>query len=442
MMKRRLLVLALVLVLAACQKGLLDTKPDRSLLIPTTLADRQDLLDNIAVFNISPALTGIADGDFYTSEAGWRAWATDAERNSYTWAADIFGTGISYDWQLAYRQVFYANVALDGLEALAGQPGYNTVKGTALFSRAFANYNLLQEFSLPYRAGSAAADPGIVIRLTADVSVRPDRSSVEAGYQQVIADLQAARPLLPSSAAASSRPVTAAAFALLSRVYLVLGDYTHAGLYADSCLQLRSGLIDYNTLSTTATRPFPRAVPTGHAEMIYYASASSYSYASSAATLADTLLYRSYAPNDLRKQIFFKASGSSGTFKGNYAGIIALFSGIAVDEMYLNRAEAAARQGQTAAALNDLNTLLVKRWKTGTYVPLTAAGPDEALVLVLTERRKELIGRNLRWADLRRLGGPALTRPLGGQTYTLAPGSPRYAYPIPVEETGLVPNER
>src|ERR1700712_1411141 len=115
-MKTRIILFILAAAtLAACQKDFLDTKPNKALLIPTTISDMQALLDNIAVFNLSPGITGIADGDFYTTDAGWKAWGTDGERNSYTWAADIFNGGTAYDWTQAYQQVFYANVVLDGL---------------------------------------------------------------------------------------------------------------------------------------------------------------------------------------------------------------------------------------------------------------------------------------------------------------------------------------
>ncbi|WP_256389363.1 RagB/SusD family nutrient uptake outer membrane protein [Mucilaginibacter sp. PPCGB 2223] len=441
-------------VLAACRKDLLDTKPNKALLVPTTLSDMQALLDNIAVFNLTPGITGIADGDFYTSAAGWTAWNTDGERNSYTWAADIYGASKSTDWNIPFQQVFYANVVLEALPVITvtatNQNDFNTIKGTALFSRAFANYHLLQLFAPPYHAASAGTDPGIPLRLASDISQKSVRASVADGYAQVLSDLRAACPLLPPSNNEKSRPVVAAAYALLARTYLVMGDYARAGLYADSCLQSKNTLIDYNTLSTSAAKPFPRAIPYGNDEIIYYSSLNSYSFASSASTLADTSLYRSYAANDLRKPVFFKTSGISGTFKGNYAGIVAVFSGLATDEMYLVRAECAARQGQTAAAMADLNTLLAKRWKTGTFVPFTAFDADAALGMILTERRKELIGRNLRWTDLRRLNteprfAVTLTRPLNGNTYTLTPGSKRYTYPLPPDEIslgGLSQNER
>jgi hypothetical protein len=435
--------LCLLLALAGCKKGFLDARPDKSLLIPTTLNDMQALLDNSAVFNQTPQITSIADGDFYTTDAASKSWALDAERNAYTWNSEIWETFDPPDWTTSYQQIFYANVVLDGLPAIpATGANYNAVKGTALFSRAFAYYNLLQVFAPPYRASSSGTDLGLSIRLQSDVTQHPSRSSLQATYDQVASDLKAARFLLPQVVTGKSRPSLAAAYGLLARVYLIEGDYAQAGKYADSCLQLGNALIDYNTLNTTAAKPFPKAIPNANAEMVYYAVQGSYTFSTNAATLADTVLYRSYAANDLRKVILYKATGISGTFKGNYSGIIVYFSGIATDELYLVRAECFARQGLTVQALADLNTLLAKRWKTGTFVPLTTADAGAALALILTERRKELLGRTMRWTDLKRLNGDSrfavtLTRSANGVSYTLAPDSRRYAFPLPADEVTL-----
>lgn len=438
-MMKKMIFLSLVLSLAACRKDFLDTRPNKALLVPTSLNDRWALLDNLNVFNITPGITNIADGDFYTSGAAFKVWSNDAERNSYTWNADIWGTATTSDWNRPWQQVFYANVVLDGLDELGDSEEKRALRGTALFSRAYAYYHLLQEFAPAYRTATAGTVLGLPIRLVPDVNARPPRATLQATYEQVRADLIAAVGLVPAVTTTKNRPNKAAVFALLAKLELVTGNYPDAGRYADSCLKRSGALIDYNILSATAARPFPRAIPSGNDEVIYYSSAVAFSSATNTSTLADTTLFRSYALNDLRRTVFFAASGISGRFKGNYAGIVAVFSGLATDEQYLIRAECAARAGNTNAALADLNALLSKRWKTGTYVPRTAADADAALALVLTERRKELVGRFIRWSDLKRLNGDSrfvvtLTRKLNGEVFTLAPDSKRYAYPLPFDE--------
>lgn len=449
------LVMLLTGLLTACQKDFLETKPDKALLVPTTLTDFRTLLDNLLIFNKSPMLTGIADGDFVTTDAGYRTYLLEQERNSYTWAADIFGTQSAGDWNDGFSQIFYANVVLDGLQNLspADNPAeYQAIRGTALFHRAWTYLGLLQMFAPPYRAATAGTELGLPIRTRAAVTDQVQRSSVEETYGQIISDLNQARSLLPAVTTYKTRPALPALYALLARLYLMRGEYSRSQSYADSALALSPALLDYNTLIATATRPMPRALPYGNDEVLFYSAGTTYSFTtSSAVTYIDPALYSAYAANDLRKANFFRDSGSGRiNFKGSYTGAIPWFAGLATDEVYLTRAECRARSGQVSGALADLNQLLARRWKTGTYVPLSASTAEAALTLVLQERRKELVARNLRWADLRRLNlEPArqvtLTRSLNGSTYTLEPDSRRYVYPIPPEEvrlSGLTPNER
>jgi len=119
--------------------------------------------------------------------------------------------------------------------------------------------------------------------------------------------------------------------------------------------------------------------------------------------------------------------------------------------MYLTRAECYARGGDATDAMNDLNTLMAKRWNNTVPFPTyTATSATDALNQILTERRKELCFRGLRWADLRRLNqDPAyaitLQRLLNGTTYSLPPNDLRYTLLIPLDEiqlSGIQQNSR
>jgi hypothetical protein len=100
--------------------------------------------------------------------------------------------------------------------------------------------------------------------------------------------------------------------------------------------------------------------------------------------------------------------------------------------------------------MGDLNTLLTARYHAGAFSPLSAASAAEALVLVLKERRKELLFRGLRWSDLRRFNlekGKEVTleRQLNGTVHTLPPNDPRYVLPIPdivIQLGGIPQNQR
>jgi hypothetical protein len=150
----------------------------------------------------------------------------------------------------------------------------------------------------------------------------------------------------------------------------------------------------------------------------------------------DSGLLGSYDPNDIRRAAFYKTSSISGFtyLKGGYSGSIFPFTGLATDELYLIRAECSARAGRIVAAMNDVDSLLVHRWRDGTFPGYTVSSQAEALDTILLERRKELPFRGVRWSDLRRLNQEGmnitLTRNLNGISYTLLPNSDLYTLPI------------
>ena len=227
--------------------------------------------------------------------------------------------------------------------------------------------------------------------------------------------------------------------------------YDKARAYADSALALNSKLNSYNNYNPTDYRPFPVALPNANDEIIFATNIIPYSFDEASLTFADSTLYQSYAANDLRKSLYFVDSGLGGmNFQGSYSGNYYLFNGLATDELYLIRAEANARLGHSDLAVSDLNTLLVTRYQPGTFVPYQIK--DSALLLktILTEWRKELFSRGLRWSDLRRLNrdplfAVTLSRVIDGKSYTLLPNDQKYVFPIPDDEirsSGIAQNPR
>ena len=104
-------------------------------------------------------------------------------------------------------------------------------------------------------------------------------------------------------------------------------------------------------------------------------------------------------------------------------------------EFYLTKAECLARNGSVTEAISTLNKLLITRYKTGSYTPVSVTDQQEALSIILLERRKELLFRGIRWTDLRRLNLEASTavtiyRKLNGTSYKLEPNSPNYTLPV------------
>lgn len=449
--------LLITALFSGCKKEFLETRSNRALLVPETLTDLQRILDNTGVMNLGPSIPLIAGDEFYADQNTVTAWSTPAERNAYIWADDIFEGQTSLDWNACYKQVFYSNIILDEMnkmgEGVTNTTEANAIRGAALFFRAHAYYNLAQEFCPPYRQSGNEGLSGLQLKLHSDINEKTQRSTLVETYAQIIADLHTCIPLLPPNTQFKNRPTSIAATAMLARVALSMQDYQEAYRNANSCLQQNGKLLDFNTLNamfTSTANPFPAGLPIGNEEVLFYSTFIGYSFFNNNFRV-DNQLYNSYAANDLRKSVFFADRGNGQiTLKGSHGGTTGAFMGIANDELYLIRAESQARVGNTVASMSDLNQLLIKRHRTGTYQNLTASSPEEALMLVLHERRKELIRRGLRWTDLRRLNQQASTAKvlqhvLGTNTYFLQAENPRYTMPIPPDEvtaSGIAQNPR
>jgi SusD family. len=468
---------ALILIISSCKKNWLDAKPNISLQIPTTIADYMAILDKtegngVSFNNNQNGWHEAAAGDFWLPQKYLDA-RENWEIEIYTWQKDKFYsdlTGNFSNWTYPYERIFYCNIVLEGIEKIrpsssGDELDWNQVKGAALFFRAYNHYDIAQMFCKPYDKSNATKELGIPLRLEADFNIPSHRSTVEETYQQIITDLKKAAEVLPIATPINNiykyRPTKVAANAMLARVFLSMEDYENALFYSEKALQQYDYLIDLNNPDEVKQddqvySTFPQIQD--NKEILFVntlLNSQIYTYNRIA---IDSNLYNSYDDNDHRKLSFFrKLPSSSGApensyyFRGTYAGQNSTkFSGLATNELYLIRAECLARLGDIDKALETLNALLVKRWNTGTYVPYTDSNPENVLRIILTERRKELLLRGLRWSDLRRLNkdprfAVTLERYVNNERHTLPPNDPRYVFPIPynvIELTGMEQNPR
>jgi len=452
-----------LVAMGGCKK-FLDEKPRKSDIIPVTLGDLELLLNNAHNAMNSRTGSGFAEllaDNYYLEEGIWQLIASipvpslQAEVYNYIW--DENAMPFNDGWDLAYQfPIYYSNIVLDQLPLISDgdkkKPRYNSIKGAALFYRAFNFYILAQLYCKPYTIGNHG-DPGIVVRLTSDVSVPSTRATLKQTYDQIISDLKEAADLLPLSTTFPTQPTKAAAYAALARTYLTMQEYASAGEFARLGLQLNDQLLDFNNLLPLQTPPIQpgRFNP----EIIYYNYSPVPTILSSNFARIDSTLYQSYDDNDLRKTVFYKDNGGVYGFQGSYDGIgpysdFGVFDGLTTDELYLIRSECLARGGNKDSAMHYLNKLMVKRWKNnGSWIPFVAADEVDALEKVLAERRKELVYRGQRWSDIRRLNEEGanitLKRKIGDAIYTLPPSDKRSVMLIPFDEinrSGIQQNPR
>lgn len=454
-MKHIISLITIAFILFSCSK-FLDKKSNSGLSTPERLLSLQALLDNSDIMNIStsPAF-GEASADNYFIPDNDYSGLSEQVQGVYTWNPIEYN--YSNDWSGGYTTIFYANLCLEGLgkipRSAANAPQWDYIKGAALFHRAYSFLNLVWTFAKAYDEQTSSSDPGIDLRLQTDYSVPSKRSSVKDSYERVIADATDALGYLPETSTHVFRPNKTAGYGLLARAFLSMRKYDSAFKYSNLCLGLNNNLIDYNTI-VNGNNPFANTAYSG--ETIFYTAMTFAAGGAEILTPAygiariDTSLYDSYDTADLRKDLFFTPRSGYFQFKGVYStSINRIFSGIATDEIYLIRAESAARSGNTTLALSDINTLLKKRWlNTVAFEPYKEGTVEDVLQLVLSERTKELLMRGLRWADIKRLnkekeGNIVLKRRINGKEVLLLPNDNRYALPLPadiIKLTGMEQN--
>jgi hypothetical protein len=437
--------LTFTIAFPSCKKYL-DAKSDKSLQIPSSVPDLQALLDNATLLNGYNGVSfGEASADNYFMTDDEYNQMDEGNRNSYIWNNNNYNN-FPNDWAFLYNVINIANIVLDNINSIKAnsqnQSAWDNAKGSALF---FRGYSFLQGafiFCKAYDESTSEQDYGMALKLTSDFNAPTIRANLEETYAQIITDLKNAMVLLPDLPVHVLRPSKSSCYALLARTYLSMRSYDSCLKYADLSLKIKSDLINYNSVASGNTYPFSRF----NEEDLFDNIASRPNYYTFFYGQIDTTLYDSYAENDLRKVLFFKQNSVGYYFTGSYAGYY-MYIGLATDEVYLMRAESYARLGNKDAALSDLNTLLETRWLNGTYVPFEASTSEDALGIILKERRKELVFSNLRWMDIKRLNKEganiSLTRIINGNTYTLPPNDNRFALALPsdiIKMTGMPQN--
>lgn len=436
-MTRSIYFIAVVLLLAGCRKYVeIDQIGKRTL---TYTKDYRALLDNTSLFEGSFGLAIYSGDDTRFLDSSKQVAMADIASKVYTWQEDYWTeTQGDVDWEKLYNVIYQSNVVLqsvseskDGTDADKKQ-----LYAEALVHRAYAYWCLVNIYSKQYDSTTAAADMGVPVLLTPDLFVDLTRASVATVYERILTDLSEALPALPNLPDYNTRPSKAAVYSILARTYLGMRDFTKARANAELALSLQSTVLDLRTYATSTTSfPYRTADP----EVIF----TKIAQGSYTGIQLDTALLSLLGTKDLRYTLFVKPGGSfSPTFNGygywryryTREGTV-IFQGPRVPEMMLIKAECAARAGDAATAVDQLNAIRQKRFVTADYTALTAGSAAEALTLVVNERKREFFGTGLRWFDQKRLNkdvafAATVTRRFKGVNYTLEPNSNRYIFPI------------
>lgn len=457
-MKKIFFALLLAGSFSSCQ-DYLNVQP-KQLFIPTTIQDYEELSSNPSYkSNSNGYLERLSDGSFVT-DANVKAGINGASSKMYIWASEYYlNTESDGAWNGSYNNIYNTNIILQNLDAIKdGTPDRKKIiKGNALCNRAYAYLNLVLLYAPYYNEATAATELAVPLVIIPDLEAKAKRATVKDIYDLILSDLTEALPLLPEQAQNVYRNNRATAHGILARVYLNMGQYEKAAENAGEALKYNNTLFDFNTVSfQNPDRPALgwAKVPLQyeHPEMIGYFATSFGSILTGTYISPDLL--QTVDKKDLRLKFGWSTTDLQGApVKEPYPMYIRaeLNYNIAVPEMMLIIAEAHARANRVDQALLQLNTLRKKRFAPEDYKDLTAANKDEALKLVINERRIELFGKGLRWFDMKRLDkdpqfAKTYTRANTYQEFKLEKGSPNFVSQIPANvrllNPDILPNSR
>jgi hypothetical protein len=351
--------------------------------------------------------------------------------------------------------------------------------GEAYFLRAYYYHQLIQRFAKDYEPASASSDAGLPLVLKFDIKEKPSRSSVEAVYQQILADIEQAESYLATVPGVQNSPKITkdCVTALKARVYLCMHNWTGAAEAANSLIN--SGA--YPLMSNAAS--FKNMwVTDGGTETIFQLFASQPSELSNANSIYLGLNAQSqkytpdfvpeqwvvdlYEASDIRKPAYLEQKTlyiQGTTYNGiycinKYPGNPALFTAASTNyqhkpkifriaEMYLISAEAAAQNSATeAAALSTLNLLRVARGASG----LNGLTGTALMDAIKDERVRELLCEGTRLDDLKRWNMGVIRKAPQSTAFinvgpdfdqkTVAAGDDKFVWGLPKNDITTNPN--
>ena len=440
-MKQYIILGMLIILLGSCDSFLKEYSQD--LAYAETVTDLEEVLIGNGYLGRSTGFSWVHTMDDDLEEAVVSSNYTDYE-NFFIWASyPCTRNNTVYKdetWVTMYKNISAINVVLSKLKDISDLPEeVERLQGECRFLRAFYYFFLVNTYAKPYVKESASTDLGVPLKTTEYIEdIYFKRNTIEETYSLIRTDLEAAARLLKGK---KHQSVFQANYntvqALLSRVYLYLGEYEAALQAADSVLQGDYTLLDYNDFPQVEASPanmygmydiVPVSVlDPSFTETIFTQGKGAFAgnkYAYGIANGSDLSQVNRYkASEDLvqtydkeliggtdLRPIFFmyihrldptnkryiqKQTGASLTTASSEFLL-------RLPEILLDKAEALAMLDRGEEAMAVLEKLRVKRVVAAEYEPLDMRSGEKLVELIRDERRRELCGEGQRWFDLRR----------------------------------------
>ncbi len=434
-MKIKTLIIPILaaLVLVACD-DFLDITPTGKVIAKTGDEYRALLTYEYKYFPKDRYMTTVRTDEVIMDKSKSSSTDLDAYLDLWRWKDDNPSPTTTYfSWRTYYHSIYIANYIIEHQEEItdATADEISQLVGEAYMMRAYCHFLLVNLYAEPFTHCNPAVTRGVPMQLQADVNAMPGSSSVEAIYQQVLADLAQAEQYLKVDKweeGKNYRFNKSSVQALRARTYLYMGRWQDALDAADVVIAAHGELEDLNS-SAVLPNSFKSVENIVALERFS-------SNLFTVINMPSPDFISMYRSGDQRRTKFFKRVTSS-SYALQKGGNDEYASTFRTSEAYLTAAEAAARLGHLEDAVDYLIPLMEKRLNASAYqatMELVEAMDQDALIQeILDERARELAFEGHRWNDLRRTTQPELTRTYDGEVYTLV--ADRYTMRFP---TGAV----
>lgn len=386
-----------------------------------------------------------------------------------TWQNNVTESTNEVDglWNAVYATVNAINIFIEGLDASRLDPikaasitdaEYNQYKGEALALRGLCYFDLLQLYAKPFNM-NAGADLGVPLRLKAYKTPADNdlvRSTVAQVYTQILADLNAAEPMVALTNGTAPLNTTRlhrnSVIALKTRVYLHMNNYPAVVSEANKIVSatapftastgvanaLQANIVNvftspWTTNESMFSMPMVETDAPGTQNGLgYYYSKVANSSPDYSLTSTGIIANAGFTAGDARRSLNTISGTRTYLNKFNVALFIDYVPVIRYSEVLLNLAEAEA-QAAGAVTARSIALLNAVRGRSGggTYVAGDFANLAAFINKVMLERNIEFLGEGLRSSDLLRtvstIPGKATVNPV-------PPTSTNYIWPIPLSE--------
>ena len=356
------------------------------------------------------------------------------------------------------------------------------IKAEALCLRAWAQFLLVNKYAAAYNPTTAESTPGIPYLMEDwDISLPPEKWSVKAVYEQILADCNAAieTNALPVKNVNQMRWNKACPYAIKALTLMGMQRFEEAEAAAKESIKINSAITDYWSDTYTASRmPFMQPmepclyvnrIPFGCEEDLFHTytqvifnpartpeceSRLEAGHSALVRMPTDIMLFGNNPMMGMGQSMCglpYPVIGGMGTGAGSSWNTY----GLKTTQQYLIVAECEIRQGQYDTAMEYLDAIRVKRIDPSLYAPLkgSVSNKEDAIAHL----KQTALGENLfspynfverkRWNQLDDMK-ETLTRSFNVNTadgprtftYTLTPESKLWIFPFPGNAVDNNPN--